>query len=67
MKLSTLKPPDPRLRIPCTELPAVLAKLEREGKRVLGMERQRNRRNGATFYILTIVDKSPIQQYKQDE
>ncbi len=54
MKLSTLTPTDPRLRVPCTDLPAIIARLAGEGKRVLAMDRKRDRRNGKTDYLLEV-------------
>lgn len=48
------KPVDPRLRIPCTSLPAVVDRLRGEGKRVVGLERKR--KGLATDYLLTVTD-----------
>lgn len=45
--------PEPGLKVHSTDLPATIARLEKEGKRVLGMTRKRERT--AVNYYLSIL------------
>lgn len=64
MNLSTLAKPDPRIVVPCTDLPSTIAKLEKDGMRVLAMDRKREIRSGATTYLLTAHPKSCMRSFK---
>lgn len=61
--LAKPKPVDTRMAIPCTSLPAEIARLDREGVVVLAIERQRNRRNTATHYLLTTALKGNVRNF----